>query len=150
MRSATSMIPISLPRIALVSAAVTLIWTLCCLGVARRVGFPEPSVHDEFGYLLGADTFVRGRLANPPHPLNRFFASPSILQQPTYTSMSPPGQSLVLALGEKLFGRPYCPVLGSRHDLPAHDDVGRVDLTPARNRGFGRDRPRIPAADVPG
>jgi hypothetical protein len=109
--SSTSITPISLRRIALVSAGVTLVWTLCCLGIARRVGLPEPSIHDEFSYLLGADTFVHGRLANPPHPLSRFFDSPYVLQRPTYASMYPPGQSLALALGEKLFGAPWYGVL---------------------------------------
>jgi hypothetical protein len=107
----TTITPMPLRRIALVSAGVTFIWTLCCLGIARQVGFPEPFVDDELSDLLGADTFIHGRLANPPHPLSRFFDSPYVLQRPTYASMYPPGQSLVLALGEKLFGKPYYGVL---------------------------------------
>lgn len=80
---------------------------MCCLGLARRSGFPEPAIHDEFGYLLGADTFVHGRLTNAEHPLALFFESPQILVRPSYVSKYPPGQSLVLALGQKLFGAPY-------------------------------------------
>ena len=72
---------------------------------------PSPDIYDEFGHLFVADTLRHFRLANPAHALPRFFETFFILQEPTYSSIYPIGQGVMLAIGRAASGSPWAGVL---------------------------------------
>ncbi|KAF0244947.1 MAG: hypothetical protein FD180_2044 [Planctomycetota bacterium] len=90
-------------------ALAALVPALVALGISAGLGLirpPVPQIHDEFSYLLAADTYASGHLAARAPSSPEHFESFHVLTTPTHASKYFPGQGLVLALGIALLGSP--------------------------------------------
>ena len=79
---------------------------LGCVFSAVLLREPVPRGHDEFSYLLMADTFTKGRIANSSPPVPEFFDTFHVIVRPVYASKYFAAQGIFLAVGQKLTGHP--------------------------------------------
>jgi hypothetical protein len=92
-------------------ALVGLAALLLRLAILPVCPIPQPFIHDEFSFLLAADTYASGRLTNPTPAMWVHFESFHVTMKPTYMSMYFPAQGLVLAAGKVLTGHAWFGIL---------------------------------------
>jgi hypothetical protein len=98
-------------RQGLAVAVVGIAAFLLRLALLPFIPVPLPFVPDDSSFLLAADTFAHGRLANPTPAMWVHFETIHVSMQPTYMSMYFPAGGLVLAAGKVLFGCPWVGIL---------------------------------------
>jgi hypothetical protein len=92
-------------------AVIGLAAILLRLAILPVSPIPQPFSHDDFSFLLAADTFASGRLTNPSPAMWMHFESFHISVKPTYMSMYFPAQGVILAVGKVLTGHPWYGIL---------------------------------------
>src|SRR5258708_2412307 len=74
--------------------------------VMPAAGMPVLEGHEDYSFLLAANSFAHGGRTNPPHRVCILLETFLVIWRPAYVSMCPPGQGLVLAVGE-ILGNPW-------------------------------------------
>lgn len=80
-------------------------WSALIAAMIAMYVQPTPRVHDEFSYMLAADTILHGRLANPTPPVWEALQSFHTVMHPAYASKYPVGAGILVALG-MMYGMP--------------------------------------------
>ena len=88
-------------------AIIGILAVISRVAILSVLPIPKPAIEDEFSYLLMADTFAHGRLANPTPPMWIHFETIHVNMFPTYVSKFFPAQGIFLAIGQVLFGHPF-------------------------------------------